>query len=284
MVFLPILALEGIEGKMFRPMALTFMFAMVGVIILCLTYVPMMSSWFLRPDRVRRSLGDRLVSWLENKYENTLTAVLKSGTWIVLGSLFLFVSTVFLFTRLGGEFIPRLDEGDIAFHAILKPGSSLEEAIKVTTLVENTLLDEFPEVDRVLSRIGVSEVPIDLMPLDVADCFIKLKPKDQWTSGTSKEELINRIKSRLSRIPGVNYEFTQPIEMRFNELMTGIRQDVAIKIFGDDLDLLAIKAEEAAALIENIDGVGDLRVEATEGQPKSPLNIIVTSWHSMVLP
>ena len=134
--------------------------------------------------------------------------------------------------------------------------------------MEQTLLREFPEVDRVLSRIGVSEVPIDLMPMDLADCYIKLKPKDQWVSAQSKEELIERIKSRLLQIPGVNYEFTQPIEMRFNELMTGIRQDVAIKIFGDDLKLLADKASEVASLIEDIDGVADLRIEATEGQPQ----------------
>ncbi|GJM27843.1 MAG: acriflavine resistance protein B [Cyclobacteriaceae bacterium] len=271
-VFLPILALEGIEGKMFKPMALTFMFAMIGVMILCLTYVPMMCSWFLKADSSGLSLGNNLVSWLEEKYQRTLGVVLKSGIWLVIVSVLLLVMSGFLFTRLGGEFIPRLDEGDIAFHDILKPGSALEEAIKVTTQVENVLLDEFPEVDRVLSRIGVSEVPIDLMPMDVADCYIKLKPRSEWTTTDSKEKLIERIKSRLEQIPGVTYEFTQPIEMRFNELMTGIRQDVAIKIYGEDLNILANKADEVASLVADIEGVGDLRVEATEGQPQISIN------------
>jgi len=267
-VFLPILALEGIEGKMFKPMALTFMFAMIGVMILCLTYVPMMSSWFLRESSPRLSWGDRFISWLETKYETALRIVLRSGGWIMAASLLLFGLSILIFTRLGGEFIPRLDEGDIAFHDLLKPGSSLEETIRVTTQVENTLLGEFPEVDRVLSRIGVSEVPIDPMPMDAADCFIKLKPRDEWVSAGTKEELIEKIKVRLLEIPGVNYEFTQPIEMRFNELMTGIRQDVAVKIFGDDLDLLAMKAAEVAQLVGNIHGVADLRIEATEGLPQ----------------
>ena len=267
-VFLPILALEGIEGKMFKPMALTFMFAMIGVMILCLTYVPMMSAWFLRESTSTLSWGDRLISWLERQYQSALKPVLQSGKGILVVCAVLMGFSIFIFSRLGGEFIPRLDEGDIAFHDLLKPGSSLEETIKVTTLVEHTLLAEFPEIDRVLSRIGVSEVPIDLMPMDAADCYIKLKPKDQWVSASSKEELIEKIKNRLNLIPGVSYEFTQPIEMRFNELMTGIRQDVAVKIFGDDLNLLASKATEVAGLIADIPGVGDLRIEATEGLPQ----------------
>ncbi|MEO1021511.1 MAG: CusA/CzcA family heavy metal efflux RND transporter [Bacteroidota bacterium] len=268
-VFLPILALEGIEGKMFRPMALTFMFAMIGVMILCLTYVPMMSSFFLRASKPTvLSIGDRWVHWLEKHYERGLEWALKRGYWIGGIALSLFVGAVLTFNQLGGEFIPRLDEGDIAFHDLLKPGSSLEEAVRVTTLVEQTLLDEFPEVERVLSRIGVSDVPIDLMPMDAADCFIKLKPKEEWETAETKEELIDKIKDRLLQIPGVNYEFTQPIEMRFNELMTGIRQDVAIKIYGEDLTVLAAKADEVASLIGNVEGVSDLRVEATEGQPQ----------------
>ncbi len=267
-VFLPILALEGIEGKMFKPMALTFMFAMLGVMMLCLTYVPMMSSWFLRPGSSRKSWGDKIIAWMEDKYQRALSVVLKFGALMVAAGLILFSLSVLVFSQLGGEFIPRLDEGDIAFHDILKPGSSLKEAIKVTTEVENTLKDEFPEIQRVFSRIGVSEVPIDLMPMDAADCYIKLKPRDEWVSAGSKEELIEKIKARLLRIPGVSYEFTQPIEMRFNELMTGIRQDVAIKIFGDDLNLLASKAQEVADMISGIEGIGDLHIEATEGLPQ----------------
>jgi len=267
-VFLPILALEGIEGKMFQPMALTFMFAMIGVMILCLTYIPMMSAWFLRPGSTKPGLGDRFVHWLERYYDYALRKTFRYGVLLVIGALSLFGLAYTTFNQLGGEFIPRLDEGDIAFHDLLKPGSSLEDAVKITTKVEEALLNEFPEINHVLSRIGVSDVPIDLMPMDAADCFIKLKPRDQWVSAETKPELIEKIKAHLLEIPGVNYEFTQPIEMRFNELMTGIRQDVAVKIFGEDLDILADKAEDVATLIGGIKGVGDLRIEATEGQPQ----------------
>jgi cobalt-zinc-cadmium resistance protein CzcA len=169
---------------------------------------------------------------------------------------------------LGGEFIPRLDEGDIAFHDILRPGTALSESVKITTEVERVLLDEFPEVEQVLSKIGVAELPTDLMPMDLADCFIILKPKEEWVSAETKEGLIEKMKERMLQIPGVNYEFTQPIEMRFNELMTGIRQDVAVKIYGEDLSILANKAQEVSNLVGKLEGVGDLRIEATEGQPQ----------------
>jgi len=268
-VFLPILALEGIEGKMFRPMALTFIFAMLGAVVLCLTYVPMMSAWFLRTGQRRHGVGQRFINWLQQRYAALLQGALKRGIWLVGTAVLLLGLAYYTFTRLGGEFIPRLDEGDVAFHDILKPGSSLEEALKVTTMVEEILLEEFPdEVDQVLSRVGVSDVPIDLMPLDVADCFLKFKPESQWTRAKTKPELLAQIRQRLMQVPGVNYEFTQPIEMRFNELMTGVRQDLAIKIFGHDLDLLAAKAQEVAGLVQNIEGVADLRVEATQGQPQ----------------
>jgi cobalt-zinc-cadmium resistance protein CzcA len=272
-VFIPILALEGVEGKMFRPMALTFMFAMIGVMILCLTYVPMMSAWFLRVRKTEKpSWGDRIVEKLENGYERVLQPALNRGAWIV-GSAILFLAlAVFAFTRMGGEFIPQLDEGDIAFHTILRPGSSLSEAISATTKVEKTLLANFPEIDEVICRIGVSDVPTDLMPMDAADCFIILKPEDEWVSAESKEELIELIKAELEVLPGLAFEFTQPIEMRFNELMTGVREDVAIKVFGEDLDLLAEKAAEISALISDIEGIGDMRVEATTGLPQITIN------------
>ena len=267
-VFLPILALQGIEGKMFQPMALTFIFAMMGVIILCFTYVPMMSAWFLRPGSNKKTWGDRLVLWLENSYQSSLQSIMKTGGLVVGFAVMLFLLAYFTFSSLGGEFIPRLDEGDIALHDIMRPGTAMSESVKITSKVEEVLLEEFPEVEQVLSKIGVAELPTDLMPMDLADCYIILKPKDQWVTAKTKEELIEKMKARLLKIPGVNYEFTQPIEMRFNELMTGIRQDVAVKIFGEDLDLLASKARETGELIANIQGVGDLRVEATEGQPQ----------------
>ncbi len=267
-VFLPVLALQGIEGKMFKPMALTFIFAMIGVIILCFTYVPMMSAWLLRPGSGKKSWGDRVVLWLENLYEAALQTIMKISGWVIGLAVIALGVAYFTFSSLGGEFIPRLDEGDIAFHDIMRPGTAISESVKITTEVEKVLLAEFPEVEQVLSKIGVAEVPTDIMPMDLADCYIILKPKSEWVSASTKEELIEKMKIRLLQIPGVNYEFTQPIEMRFNELMTGIRQDVAVKIFGEDLDVLAIKAQEVADLISGIRGVGDLRVEATEGQPQ----------------
>ena len=268
-VFIPILTLEGIEGKMFKPMALTFMFAMIGVMILCLTYVPMMSALFLRVGESKRnSWGDRLIRYLESVYAKSLKTVFGYGRWVLMVALVALVIAVFTFSRMGGEFIPKLDEGDIAFHDLLKPGSSLSEAIQVTTQVENIIIDNFPEVERVLSRIGVSDVPIDLMPMDAADCFIILKPEHEWVSAKTKEELIDKIKGKISEVPGVNYEFTQPIEMRFNELMTGVREDVAVKLFGEDLGVLEVKAQEIVELIQNIEGVGDIKAEPIAGLPQ----------------
>lgn len=268
-VFIPILALEGVEGKMFRPMALTFMFAMIGVIILCLTYVPMMSAWLLRVKKNdKKSLGDRLVERLEEFYESGIKGALKRSVLILSSAVLLLALAVFLFTRMGGEFIPQLDEGDLAFHVILKPGSGLKETVESSARVEAILLEEFPEVEHAMTRIGVADVPTDPMPMDVGDCIVRLKPKDEWTSAETKEELIEKMKAAISVVPGVNFEFTQPIEMRFNELLTGVREDVAIKLFGEDLDILANKAEEIASLIADIPGIGDMKVEATSGLPQ----------------
>lgn len=267
-VFIPILALEGVEGKMFKPMALTFMFAMIGVMILCLTYVPMMSAWFLRAGSKKKSWGDKVVEFLERIYEKALGSVLKVGKWVVLGAVGLLIFAVLIFSNMGGEFIPQLDEGDLAFHAILKPGSSLSETIETTTKIEGIVKDEFPEVNHIYSRIGVADVPTDPMPMDIADVYVILHPENVWETGRSKAELISTLKERLEEVPGVNYEFTQPIEMRFNELMTGVREDIAIKLYGDDLDILSEKVKEIEKLIVGIDGIGDMKAEATSGLPQ----------------
>jgi len=268
-VFLPILALEGVEGKMFQPMALTFIFAMIGAMFLCLTYVPMMSALFLKPPkREKKSWGDRFVLWVQRKYEPLLLRTLKKGKWVVGTAVAIFAVAIFTFTKMGGEFIPQLDEGDIAFHAILKPGSSLSETIETTTKIERIVKTEFPEVEKIVSRIGVAEVPTDPMPMDFADVFVILKPQNEWVSAESKDELIDKIKDAVSIIPGVNYEFTQPIEMRFNELLEGIREDVAIKIYGEDIDVLAAKADEITKIIAGTEGIGDMRAEATSGLPQ----------------
>ncbi|MGK7392855.1 MAG: CusA/CzcA family heavy metal efflux RND transporter [Candidatus Cyclobacteriaceae bacterium M2_1C_046] len=268
-VFLPILFLEGVEGKMFKPMALTFMFAMVGAMILCLTYVPMVSSLIIKvKGKERKSWGDRFVHWLELKYEWLLQKVLRKAVVIVISAIVLLALAIFTFTRMGGEFIPQLDEGDIAFHIILKPGSSLSEGVKTSTQIERILLESFPEIEHAMTRFGVADVPTDPMPMDIGDCFVILKPKEEWVSADSKEELIEKMKDKLSVIPGVSYEFTQPIEMRFNELLTGVREDIAVKLYGDDLNMLAAKAQEMGQIISTVEGVGDMKVEATTGLPQ----------------
>lgn len=268
-VFIPILALQGVEGKMFQPMALTFMFAMIGVMILCLTYVPMMSAWFIRMgSKNKTSWGDRFVIWLENIYEPTLGRALKRAKWVIVSSVVLLGLAVFTFTRMGGEFIPQLDEGDMAFHIILKPGSSLSESIETSTKIEQILLAKFPEIKHAMTRFGVADVPTDPMPMDIGDCFVLLKPQGEWVSADSKEELVEKMKEAVSVVPGVNYEFTQPIEMRFNELLTGVREDIAVKLFGEDLDILATKAEEMGKIISTVQGVADMKVEATSGLPQ----------------
>ncbi|NME67054.1 CusA/CzcA family heavy metal efflux RND transporter [Flammeovirga aprica] len=268
-VFAPILTLEGVEGKMFIPMALTFMFAMIGVMILCLTYVPMVSSLFINVKRNNKSsFGDKIIQSIEKAYEPVLLQSLSKGKVIIVACITVLLSSFYLFSTLGGEFMTQLDEGDIAYHVIMKPGTSLEETIKATTKIENIMKANFPEIEQVMSRIGVAEVPTDPMPMDVADCLVILKPKKEWTSACTKEELIQKIKEKVSVVPGINFEFTQPIEMRFNELISGVREDVAIKLYGEDLDILAEKAEEISAIINDVKGIADKRVEATDGLPQ----------------
>ncbi len=268
-VFFPILALQGIEGKMFKPMALTFIFAMIGAMVLCLTYVPMMSALILRaPKSDKKSYGDQFVHWVENKYQPLLENALQKGKLIVGIAIGLFAFSVFMFTRMGGVFIPQLDEGDIAFHAILKPGSSLTETIETTTKIEQIVKAKFPEVDKIVSRIGVAEIPTDPMPMDLADVFVILKPKSEWTTVSSKDELIEEMKEAVEIVPGVNYEFTQPIEMRFNELLEGVREDIAIKLYGEDINVLSQKAQEISRIIAGTEGIGDMKAEATTGLPQ----------------
>lgn len=269
-VFIPVLALQGVEGKMFIPMAMTFGFAVLGVVILCLTYIPMMAALFLQPPKTdKKTWGEKMIGKLENAYSPVIGWSLKRS-WIVITIAFvLLVSGGFLFTRMGAEFIPKLDEGDFAFQAFLKPGTSLTEVTKTSTRLEQIVLENFPdEVESIQSRIGVADLPMDPMPLDIADIFVILKPQEQWTKAESKEELVDKVREKVSVLPGINYEFTQPVEMRFNELLTGIRQDVAVKLYGDDLDILAAKAAEIAGLISGINGVAGVKAEATSGLPQ----------------
>lgn len=268
-VFAPILVLSGVEGKMFQPMALTFGFAMLGAMLLCLTYVPMAASLLLRvPKKNRFNPGEWIIRPLERGFEPVLKLALRYSGTVLLSSLLMLALAIFTFSRMGGEFIPQLDEGDLAFHVIMKPGTALSETIEHTTLIEKKVLERFPEVEKVVSRIGVADVPTDPMPMDIADVFVILRPRQEWTSAGSKDELINKIKAVVNEVPGANYEFTQPIEMRFNELLTGVREDIAVKLFGEDLQVLAEKAGEMGRIIASVKGVADMRVEATSGLPQ----------------
>lgn len=270
LVFVPIIALQGVEGKMFIPMAMTFGFAILGVILLCLTYIPMMASLFLRaPKNDKKTWGERAISKLEDIYRPIITWAMNKGKLVIIFAVILLASGGYLFSRLGAEFIPQLDEGDFAMHVFTKPGTSLSEVTATTTKVEKMLLEEFPdEIRSVQTRIGVADVPTDPMPIDIGDAFILLHPKEEWTRVSTKQELIDAIREELGRFTGLNYEFSQPIEMRFNELLTGIREDIAIKLYGDNLDILADKAEEISGLIAGIDGISGTKAEATRGLPQ----------------
>jgi heavy metal efflux system protein len=280
-VFTPILFLTGVEGKMFRPMAFTFGYAVLGALLLFLFYVPAVATVMLRPSsRKKQNLytkleiglskfSGKMMKGIESFYEPILKKSLQFKKTVLGVSLLLLISSIVIFMGMGGEFIPKLDEGDLAVQAIMKPGTSLSEAIKLSEKIENMIKSNFPEVKTMVARIGVSEIPTDPMPMDIADCFIILeKDISKWTSASSKTELIEKIQEKLEEIVGVNFLFTQPVELRFNELLTGVREDVAIKIYGEDLDILAIKAEEMARIIRTVEGAAGVRIEATEGLPQ----------------
>ncbi|NNC94976.1 MAG: efflux RND transporter permease subunit [Chitinophagales bacterium] len=268
-VFIPILTLTGIEGKMFRPMAQTVSFAMIGAIFLSLTYVPMMTSLFLRMEKPNeKSIASRIHNRLIKIFEPLIMFALNFRKTVLISAGFLLIASIFLYSRLGGEFIPTLEEGDFALHQILPPGSSLQQSVEVSAKIQQILLDEFPEVIAVVSKIGSAEVPTDPMPIEVGDIMVKMKPKKEWTTASNREEMFEIMEKRLSIIPGVQYEFTQPIQMRFNELIAGAREDIAIKIFGDDNEVLFRKAKEAEQIIKDVQGIGDLRVEQTQGLPQ----------------
>ncbi|WP_299337858.1 CusA/CzcA family heavy metal efflux RND transporter [uncultured Psychroserpens sp.] len=268
-VFIPILSLSGIEGKMFQPMALTFSFALIGAMILCFTYVPVAASLFLKPTKVSKSnISVRLMRWLNGIYEPVINWALHSKKLVLGVATGLLLVTVYLFTTMGGEFVPTLDEGDFVIQPVLKTGTSLSNTVEITTKIERILLDKFPEVKQVVTRIGAAEVPTDPMSMEESDVIIVLKPKKEWVSASSKDELADKFKEALGIIPGMEVEFTQPIEMRFNELITGVRADIAIKIFGEDLEILSKKGSEIKTLIENVKGAADISVEKIDGLPQ----------------
>jgi cobalt-zinc-cadmium resistance protein CzcA len=269
-VFIPILSLSGIEGKMFKPMAMTFSFALVGAMIFCFTYVPVVSSLFLKPKEENpNSFSSRLIRKLKSWYLPIITWGLRNTKKVLYGALGLLFLGGGLFTTMGGEFIPTLDEGDFVIQPVLKTGTSLTKTIATTTKIEKIILKNFPEVDQVVSRIGAAEVPTDPMSMEESDVIVKLKPKSEWVSADSKDELADKIKAAIEKqIPNMEIEFTQPIEMRFNELISGTRSDIAVKVFGEDLDVLARKAREIKKAINKVEGASDIIIEKTEGLPQ----------------
>ncbi|MBU1012464.1 MAG: CusA/CzcA family heavy metal efflux RND transporter [Bacteroidetes bacterium] len=268
-VLIPILSLSGVEGKMFRPMALSFSFAILGAMLFGLTWLPVISSLFLKPVKEKKK---NLSDWIMNTAYRSYCPVIKwsyKHKRIVLGmAVASLIFTGILFSRMGGEFVPTLDEGDFVIQPVLKTGTSLSKTIELTTRMENILIDNFTEVDQIVCRIGAAEVPTDPMSMEEIDMIIKLNPKNEWVKAKSKEELAEKFKEALSIIPGIDYEFTQPIEMRFNELITGVRADIAIKIFGEDLDYLNDQAQRIKDMIADIPGAADIILEKTAGLPQ----------------
>jgi heavy metal efflux system protein len=268
-VYLPILALVGTEGKMFKPMAQTVSFAILGAFILSLTYVPMASALFLSKNiSHKKNISDKIIDFIYRFYQPILDKALQLKTIILSASVILFLIALFVFSRMGGEFIPTLEEGDFAINFRNANGSSLSMSIETSTKLEKLLKSKFPEVVEVVAKIGSAEIPTDPMPIETGDLIIILKDKKEWTTTKDFYELADMMKEEMEQIPGVGFEVSQPIQMRFNELMTGVRSDIAIKIFGEDLEKLSATANSTIGLIGNIEGVADIKAEQVTGMPQ----------------
>ncbi len=273
MVYIPILALVGIEGKMFKPMAQTVMLAIAGALVLSLTYVPMMAALVLNKKIVdKKTVSDKIIAFFQRGYTPILKAALRFKILFVSATLIVFLVSLFIFSRMGGEFIPTLEEGDLAVQHILPPGSSLSQSVETAKMIQEKLLKDFPEIEDVVANIGSAEIPTDPMPVEIADYVLVMKPKSEWVSASSRQDMFEKMEESLHGIPGVGFEFSQPIQLRFNELMTGSKADIAIKLFGENLDLLFENATKAEAVIKQIDGVGTVNVEQTIGMPQVIIN------------
>jgi len=265
-VYLPIMALVGIEGKMFRPMAQVVSFALLGAAILSLTYVPMASALLLNKNTEhRRNISDKLMDWIHKAFNPAIAFALKRKLLVSVLAIALFLFSLFMFSRLGGEFIPQLEEGDLAAGVITLQGGSLSHTVEQVEKANKILLENFPEIKHTVCKIGAGEIPTDPTPMETGDYIITLKPKSEWTSAKTREELIEKMEEKLIVLAGVKFEFQQPIQMRFNELMSGSKQDIAVKIFGDDLNTLAEKAKNVESIINVIQGVEDINVEKVTG-------------------
>jgi len=270
-VYLPIFALTGVEGKMFHPMAFTVVTALLGAMILSVTFVPAAVALFLNGNVSEKE--NRLMVWLKQGYAPLLDWVMVSKPLVLTIVVVTMLLSGLVASRMGSEFVPSLDEGDFALHAMRIPGTSLTQAIDMQVQLEK-IIKSFPEVDTVFAKLGTAEVATDPMPPNVADNFVMLKPRDQWPDpDRSKADLVAAIQEAVERVPGNNYEFTQPIQMRFNELISGVRSDVAVKVFGDDMDVMNETAEQIAEVLEGIPGAADVKVEQTTGLPMLSVQI-----------
>lgn len=272
-VYLPILSLQGIEGKMFRPMAMTVGFAIVGALLLSLTYIPMMSSLFLsKKAKKKETIADKMMSFLQRKYDPLLTWAIKRKWAVVSIAGALMILAFLVFGRMGGEFIPQLKEGDYSFNVNLPQGASLSQSIETSMQVER-IIKSFPEVEAVVGKTGSSEIPTDPMPPEMTDMIVRLKPENEWTSKVDFIELREMMEKKLNVIPGVFIEGSQPIQMRFNELMTGVKQDVAIKIFGENMDTLAALAPQVGQIVSTVQGASPPQIERTAGLPQISIQL-----------
>lgn len=268
-VYLPIFTLQGIEGKMFKPMAQTVAFALVGAFLLSLTYIPMMSSLVLRNLKHNsKSFSERMMGYLERIYTSRLLQAIQNQKKIISATVLIFITSIIIMSQLGGEFIPALEEGDFAVDTRVLTGSNLTTTINATQKAAHILKTKFPEVEKVVAKIGSGEVPTDPMPMEAADMMVILKDKKEWTSAESFNELADKMSEALKDVPGITAGFQYPVQMRFNELMTGARQDVVCKIYGEDLDTLAKYASKIGKIVNTVGGAKDLYVEPIGGMPQ----------------
>ncbi|MBU0696980.1 MAG: CusA/CzcA family heavy metal efflux RND transporter [Bacteroidetes bacterium] len=268
-VYLPLLALVGVEGKMFGPMAQTVSFAILGAFLLSLTYVPMMSALALsRKTHHKYNFSDRMMDFFQRVYRPVIETAIHKKLLVVIIAIGLFIITIITFMRMGGEFIPQLDEGDFAVETRVPVGSSIQQMIDVSQKAQTIILKNYPEVNQIVNKIGSGEIPTDPMPIEAGDMMIILKPRKEWTSASSREELVQKMQKSLSVIPNATFSFQQPIQMRFNELLTGAKQDVVIKIYGEDLNTLSDLANGVGKNIRSVDGVEDLYIEEVTGLPQ----------------
>ncbi|MFZ6777435.1 efflux RND transporter permease subunit [Undibacterium sp. Ji83W] len=270
-VYLPIFALTGVEGKMFHPMAFTVVAALIAAMVLSMTFIPAAVALFIGEHVSEKE--NRLMLWAKQLYQPMLDFVLQSKTLVLSIVVVVLALSGLLASRMGSEFVPSLNEGDIALHAMRIPGTSLSQALQMQIELEH-VIRTFPEVDKVFGKLGTAEIATDPMPPNVADTFIMLKPQEQWPDPKrSKDDLLAAIQEAVEKVPGNNYEFTQPIQMRFNELISGVRSDVAIKVFGDDMDIMNRTGEQIARVLEKIPGAADVKLEQTTGLPMLSINI-----------